>query len=323
MSSPSSIEVRAPSPLAEMSANDEDMLSPAAVLEPLVSAATADAPLIASASVADGDVEDSAILIHAPQVTYGPSVNGYAVPLVDRNFEPLAIDEGQSFFVIDKWIFKFIGAKNSIARRSIKTTKLGGIIWRAFQANLGRHTRSQWFVDLHRQPVITVCAEVDGTQLEFLPPKAKTLAVKYTPTALDKILEIAIKEANGTLDVSAFDIGLAPQAVLHTRAITASDEGTTSGCIHTAALTALSEDDVEELKKCGIKWHPSKMRFVTRAGERNVRVPRAVKTKFKTSPGKLRKYVQGRIQLAKTKLLDHGDFESNDSLETIASSSSS
>ena len=309
--------------MAAMSANDGDMLSPAAVLEPLVSAATADAPLIASASVADGDVEDSDILIHAPQVTYGPSVNGFAVPLVDSNFEPRDIDEGQSFFVIDKWIFKVIGANCNVARRSIKTSKLGAIIWRTFQANLGRHTRSQWFVDLSRQPVLTVCAEVDGTQLEFLPPKAKTLAVKYTPTALDKILEIAIKEANGTLDVSAFDIGLAPQAVLHTRAITASDKGTTSGCIHTAALTALSEDDVEELKKCGIKWHPSKMRFVTRAGERNVRVPRAVKTKFKTSPGKLRKYVQGRIQLAKTKLLDHGDFESNESLETIASSSSS
>ena len=295
MSSPSSIEVRAPSPLAAMSANDGDMLSPAAVLEPRVSAATADAPLIASASVADGDVEDSAILIHAPQVTYGPSVNGFAVPLVDSNFDPLDIDEGQSFFVIDKWIFKFIGAPKSLARRSIKTTKFGGIIWRAFQANLGRHTRGQWFVDLHRQPVITVCAEVDGTQLEFLPPKTKTIAIKYTPAAFDKILEIAIKETNGTLDIDAYavDIELVPQAEaaeLPTRATTASDKGTTSGCIHTAALTALSED-VEELKKCGIKWHPSKMRFVTRAGERNVRVPCAIKTKFKKSPGKLRKYV--------------------------------
>ena len=69
MSSTSSIEVRTPSPLAAMSANDEDMLSPAAMLEPLVSAATADAPLIASASVADDDVEDSDNLIHAPHMT--------------------------------------------------------------------------------------------------------------------------------------------------------------------------------------------------------------------------------------------------------------
>ena len=164
--------------------------------------------------------------------------------------------------------------------------------------------------------------------MEFLPPKTKTIAIKYTPAAFDKILEIAIKEANDTLDIDAYavDIEPAPQdeaADLLIRATMTSDKGTMNGCIHTAALTALSEDDVEDLKKCGIKWHPSKMRFMTRAGERNVRVPRSVKTKFKKSPGKLRKYVHGRIQLAKTKLLDHGDFESNESLETIASSSSS
>ena len=45
------------------------------------------------------------------KVGYGPTLNGYAVPLVDENFTEAWTDDGDKFMKRDCWIFKVLSGK--------------------------------------------------------------------------------------------------------------------------------------------------------------------------------------------------------------------
>ena len=183
---------------------------------------------------------------------YGPTFNGYAVPLIDQTFEEVWTDDWSKFMKLDCWIFKALCGNRGLKSfgmqglKSLKTTCLGRTLLAKFNSCLGRHTRTLWFVDLERQTLATVSVDTEGVPFEFL-PSSKVLAIKYSTDALNKFAELARATIEGNLS------SLQPER---------SEDLKNHALIRQAAKASLSEEDLQALKDRGIKWQPPKLRFV-------------------------------------------------------------
>ncbi len=223
------------------------------------------------------------------QAGYGPTLNGIAAPLVDAEFNEIFVDEGVSFIKLDMWIFNALGQgtrtyeKGQVTKRKrtfFKSTPLGKLLMQHFDASLGPHSRTHAFVNNRKEPVEAVVVNIQGVDFEFLPSR-QVMAVRYTHAVLDKLAELARCQIEGTLAIEA------TCAPTKTR---------TARIIEDAAKDAIDEHTLEVLTKQGIKYHPSKMRFIDAAGSVTyIKVPRARKNKFKKNPNGLKRWVQKKI----------------------------
>eukprot|EP00973_Karenia_brevis_P025720 3547755-Karenia_brevis.AAC.1 len=192
-------------------------------------------------------VEDDIVGEWPEGITYGlgPHVNNYVVPLVDRDFNPIATCTDDCFFLLGPWIYKAL--KLPVPKYG---TQLHREIKTAIAAQCGKHTRLQWKVDLHGNPLDSVLTvSVQGVDLTVITSRQK-LGVKFTPRQLAHVLVCARQCATGDANTGAADNDpeSGVESVDH-----AVDRGIT---------TALTTRDLDQLKSHKVKWHPSKRIFL-------------------------------------------------------------
>jgi hypothetical protein len=221
------------------------------------------------------------------QLGHGPTLNGFAVPLVDGDFNDSFVDDGDKFMKIDCWLFKALsGTKRPMGARGFRKTNLGTLIRSKFRSALGRHTRTAWFVDSERQPVSTISVDIDGVTFEFL-PKSRAFAAKYSEDALSKLAELAQRDIAGTLPKC--EVSNHPMVYQQIRNV---------------AATALDATDLETLAASDIKWVPSRLRFWSKDRQLNVIVSRRMQRKCKGDMTKLAPRVVQLVRKSMHSMLD-------------------
>ena len=220
------------------------------------------------------------------QLGHGPTLNGFAVPLVDGDFNDSFVDDGDKFMKIDCWLFKALVGTRRPLGKGFRKTNLGTLIRSKFRAALGRHTRTAWFVDAERQPVSTISVDIDGVTFEFL-PKSRVFAAKYSEDALSKLAELAQRDIAGTL----------PKCEV-------SNHPMMYHQIRNVAANALDATDLETLAANNIKWVPSRLRFWSKDRQLNVIVSRRMQCKCKGDMTKLAPRVVQLVRKSMHSILD-------------------
>ena len=237
------------------------------------------------------------------QLGHGPTLNGFAVPLVDGDFNDSFVDDGDKFMKIDCWLYKALsGTKRPTGKWGFRKTNLGTFIHSKFRSALGRHTRTSWFVDSERNPVSTIAVDIDGVTFEFL-PKSRVFAAKYSEAALSKLAELAQRDIAGTLpkcEDSNHDHVMMYQQ------------------IRNVAARALDAADLETLAASNINWVPSRLRFWSKDRKLDVIVSRRMQRKCK---GDMEKLAPRVVQLVRNSM--HSMLDKNGAPPVSSESSAS
>jgi hypothetical protein len=203
-----------------------------------------------------------------PSAHLGYVVQGVAVPLVDRELKPVTLcggyEDADVFFVLGTWVFRCFWTRNdsSISPRSFtrKDSVTMATFTSLFTASLGRHTRSTWLVDVDRHPFSdTVKADLNGVKIEFLPTKRK-LAARATRAAIDCFVAHAFRE----FEQRTLAAATRPSSPLSTKgsdSVESVVDDSYRAAVSFGVASAITDDDLKYLKRIGVGWQPSKMRF--------------------------------------------------------------
>ena len=255
-----------------------------------------------SSSMLDDTADDDALDKPCTDVIvgYGPTLNGHAVPMMDDAGDYIAVANKNTYVPLGMWIYKAVGAKYSYRSRFV-ATNIGVQITNGINNAMGRHTRSSWFVDKDRQPLIsTLAVPIDGVTFHIKP--GRKMCVKYSAEVITKLGQMALADKQGKL--------LAEEKQRKT---------TVRHDLTSYALAALDETDLMHLKKSKIKWQPSKLRFLVGTGRtataHSTNLSKRVRNKCKGNPNALKNKLIAKVLRVKDKLC--GDYSTDTDDESV------
>ena len=205
-----------------------------------------------------------------------------------------------TYVPLGMWIYKAVGAKYSYRSRFV-ATNIGVQITNGINNAMGRHTRSSWFVDKDRQPLIsTLAVPIDGVTFHIKP--GRKMCVKYSAEVITKLGQMALADKQGKL--------LAEEKQRKT---------TVRHDLTSYAMAALDETDLMHLKKSKIKWQPSKLRFLVGTGRtataHSTNLSKRVRNKCKGNPDALKNKLIAKVLRVKDKLC--GDYSTDTDDESV------